>query len=994
MKRDTLRVPIRTTPRAGRLRVLPWPQVVAMVAPFSHSPGFMTSKRLSAALWAGLLLVLAQPLLPAANAAPAASPAWPQASTDIPADPNVRFGILPNGMRYVIQRNATPPGQASLRLRIHAGSLMETDAQQGLAHYLEHMTFDGSKHVPDGEMVKILERHGLAFGADTNAQTSWDQTVYQLDLPTTDQDTLDTGLMLLREGADQLLLDPGAIDHERGVILSEERVRDTPSLHVFESGLGFFLPDQLASRRMPIGQVSVIKSAGHDLIADFYHKYYRPERAVLVAIGDFDPAAMEAKIKATFSDWKGDGPAGPDPALGQPQQRPASTKLVVTPGAPLAIQMDWLKPADLSKDSQAKRDRKQIEQLGLAVLNRRLQRLYRGDNPPFISAASYKGDMIHSAEATILSVSAQPDKWREALTAADEEVRRIVKYGVRQDELDREIAEMRVSLQTALAQEPTRKTTQIANDIVDTLEDDDVYTDAKEDLALFEEEVKGLKAETVNATLKDVFSGSGPLVFMSSPDPVEGGEQALNQTFQLAEAAQLAPPQVEMAKAWPYTNFGPAGKVVERKDLADLGVTLVRFQNGVRLTVKPTKFRDSQVLVRVRLGHGLLDLPKNRPTPIWAANWGGFTEGGLKDLSTEEIDQVLASKIYGADFAAGEDAFVLQGGTRPQDLATQLQVLAAYSSNPGYRAEAFQRLRTYASTLEAQLSATPSGVMSRDLNRLLHGDDLRFAFPDSQQIASATPETFKSVLQRPVADGPIDVVIVGDIPLEQAIELTAATFGALPPRADEPVAAEARQVSLPHASADPLVLHHKGRADQAIAFAEWPTDDFFANPQQARTLRVLAAIMENRLLDDLREAKGVTYSPQAGTHADLTFPHYGYLSAVVEIPPAKMGAFYADLAKISADLKSKDVSADELERAKKPLVDQLEKSRASNEYWLEQLSGAYEDPRRLDALRSVVPSLSGVSAEQIRDAARLYLDDSKLWKLEITPEPGAAAAPA
>jgi len=208
------------------------------------------------------------------------------------------------------------------------------------------------------------------------------------------------------------------------------------------------------------------------------------------------------------------------------------------------------------------------------------------------------------------------------------------------------------------------------------------------------------------------------------------------------------------------------------------------------------------------------------------------------------------------------------------------------------------------------------------------------------------------------------------------------------------VGPQARAVSLPPATAEPIVLHHKGRADQAIAYAAWPTDDFFTNPQRARTLRVLAEVMENRLLEDLREGAGVTYSPQAGASASLIFPHYGYLSAVVEIPPDKMRAFYADLIKIAADLKAKDVTADELQRAKKPLVDELQKSRDTNEYWLDQLSGAYEEPRRIDAVRTVVTSLSSVTAAEIKEAARLYLSDDKLWKLEITPEPGAAPAPA
>jgi len=412
----------------------------------------------------------------------------------------------------------------------------------------------------------------------------------------------------------------------------------------------------------------------------------------------------------------------------------------------------------------------------------------------------------------------------------------------------------------------------------------------------------------------------------------------------------------------------------------------------VRLTVKPTKFRDNEVMVRVRVGHGLLDLPTDRLTPVWAAR-GAFTDGGLKDLTAQQIDQILASKIYGAEFQTGEDAFVLQGATRPNDLPTQMQVLAAYVSSPGYRPEAFQRMRTYVATLEPQLGATPSGVMRRDLNKIMHGGDPRFAFPLPQDVAASTPEEFKAALQNPVSHGPIDVIIVGDIPLEKAIALTASTFGALPARAGEEIAPTARKVALARPSPEPVVLHHKGRADQSIAYAAWPTDDFFTSPQRARTLRVLASIMENRLLDDLREAAGVTYSPQASATASLVFPHYGYLATEVEIPPAKIGAFYDDLAKISADLRTKDVTPDELARAKKPQIDDLLKSRASNEYWLEQLSGAYEDPRRFDAIRGVVDSLQSVDATQIKQAAQLYLRDDTEFKLQIVPDAGAAAAP-
>jgi zinc protease len=946
----------------------------------------MTLRPRFAFLLAGLALLLAGP--PAKASAPL-NP-WPQAASDIPAEKDIRFGVLPNGMRFAVMKNATPTGQASLRLYIGAGSMMETDAEQGIAHFLEHMAFEGSKHVPTGEMIKILQRHGLAFGADTNAQTSWDQTVYQLDLPRADKDTIDTGLMLLRESAGELLISPEAINRERGVVLSEERLRDTPQLRVFKTSFDFFLKDQLAPRRLPIGKVEVIQNADQALISGFYHKYYRPERAVFVAVGDFDPDAMEAKIKERFSDWAAVGPAGTDPDAGQPVKRGFQARLLVEPGSQLSIQVQWLKPADETMDEKAKRRRETIEQLGLAVLNRRLGQIARSPSPPFIGAQASEDNVFHSAEPAALTMTAQPGQWRTALDAGDLEVRRILKFGVRQDELDREIQELHVQLQSAVEDASTRKTTTLANEIVDTLDEREVVTSPAEDLSLFEGFTKGLKAEEVSKALHTVFSGQGPLVFMASPTPVEGGQAALEAAFRNAEAQPVAATKETGMKAWPYAAFGKPGKVAEQRTLDDLGTTFVRFGNGVRLTVKPTKFRDNQVLVRVRIGHGLLQLPRDRVSTNWAAR-GAFTEGGLKAITAEDMERVLASDIYGADFATSEDAFVLQGVTRGEDLAVQMQVLAAYASAPGFRPQAFERMKTYAQTLYDQMDATASGVLGRELSRRIHGGDPRFAaLPTPSEIAAMTPGEFKGQFEPLVASGPIEVVIVGDTTLEKAIAVTAATFGALPSRVDAPPPPAAAEVMPPAAASQPIVLTHKGRADQAMAFAAWPAEGFFADPQEARTLRVMSQIMENRLTEGLRETEGATYSPQANATASLTFPRYGYVSSDVEIPPAKIDVFYRDLDKIASDLKAAPVSADELDRAKKPLLEGLEKSRQTNEYWLEQLSGAQMEPRKIDAVRTVSDSLKRVDAAAIQKAAQTWLKDDRIWKLEIRPQAPAA----
>ncbi|WP_269716308.1 M16 family metallopeptidase [Caulobacter sp. NIBR2454] len=909
---------------------------------------------------------------------------WPQAVSDIAPDPSIRFGALPNGMRYAIQRNATPPGQASIRLRFDAGSLMETDAQQGLAHFLEHMAFNGSKTVPEGEMIKILERHGLAFGADTNASTSWNETIYKLDLPKTDDETVKVSLDLMRDVASELTITGEAVDRERGVVLSEERDRDTPSYRVFKESLAFLLKGQRPPQRLPIGQVEVIKTAPREQLVDYYQRFYRPERAVLVVVGDFDVDAMEARIKARFSDWRGVGPAGVDPDLGDIAKRGVDAKVIVQPGAATSLQLTWLSPPDLALDTAARRKRDLIQRLGFAVLNRRFSALSRGSDPQFIGAGAFSFDQFHAAKATTISATAQPTGWRQALAAIDLEQRRIARYGVRQEELDREIAEIRTMLEASVAGAATRRTPSLANIIVGSLDDHQVVTAPAQDLAWFNEAVKDLKAETVSDAVKKAFEGAGPVTILSTGSPVQGGDKALADELAASRKVEATPLLASAAIEWPYQTFGPMGKVAEQRDFTDLDATFLRFENGVRLTVKPTKFRDDQVLVKVRIGDGYLDLPRDRQSATWSAS--AFAEGGLKKIGAQDMERVLASKVWGAQLSLEDDAFVLSGGTRPADLPTELQVLAAYVTEPGWRPEAFQRIKTFGQTLHDQYEATDNGVLARDLPGLLRGGDRRFTFPSRKEMADARIDDLKTQLA-PLAEGQIEVIIVGDITVEKATQAVAETFGALPPRpAAAAPAAETRVTTFPAPNATPVRLTHKGRADQGMAYIAWKTADFFSNPQQARNTTILADIFRLRLQDELREKQGATYSPSAGSTASFVWTDFGYVAVSVEAPPTTLDAVFKTVSEIAAELRTKPPSADELERAKKPRLEGLEKARVTNEYWVSQLSGGQTDPRRLDATRSVQAGIERISPEDVQKAAQLYLGDDRAWRLVIVPE--------
>jgi len=947
------------------------------------------------ALVAALALAFAQPAVAApASAAPAklAPGQWPQAVSDLRPDPAIRFGALPNGMRYAIRRQPIPAGQAALRLWLGTGSMMETDSQAGLAHFLEHMAFNGSKEVKEGEMVKILERLGLAFGADTNASTSFSETIYKLDLPRTDAETVDTSLKLLREAAFNLTIDPAAVDRERGIVLSEERARDTPGYRVVIQRLNFLLKGQRLPTRLPIGKVEVLRSAPASAITDYYNHWYRPERAVFVAVGDFDVDAMEAKIKASFGAWRAKAPPLPEPEQGPIAQRKAEAKLVVDPGVTQSLQIAWMSPPDLSLDTTAKRRRDLIENLGLSVLNRRYSAIARAANPPFLGAGAYKGEQDDAAEVATIGVNAESGRWREALAAAEQEQRRLVQYGVRQDELDREIEEIRATLTAAVAGTNTRRPADLAGEITGSLADHTVVTSPADDLAYFEADVQGLKAETVNAALKGVFQGQGPLVFMASPTPIEGGEATLLAALTTSQKVAVAPPAAVQQIAWPYERFGATGKVAERREVADLGTTFIRFENGVRLTVKPTTFRDDEVLVRVNAGRGMLGLPADRQSPFWASNT--VIEGGLAKIDVEDMERVLASKVYGGRFSISDDAYTLSGATRTGDLPTQLQVLAAYLTDAGWRDAALARIKAAARTIHDQYEATDNGVLSRDLSGLLHSGDRRWTFPSRDEMANAKLADIKAAITPDLANGPVEVVIVGDITVDQAIAATATTFGALPPRAEPKPAPPAEQVvSFPKATAQTVTLVHKGRADQAIGFIAWPTTDYWADPQRARDTAVLREVMKLRLTDQLREAQGATYSPDVNSQHSLVWTGWGYIAANVEVPPSKLDGFFADTLKIAADLRTTEVGADELERAKKPRIEGIQRARVTNGYWLGELSGAQADPRRLDVIRQIIPGTEKVTAADVKRAAEQWLKPGAAYKLTVVPAPGGAAAP-
>lgn len=924
-----------------------------------------------------------------AGQALAAPPVWTHEASDLSPHPRATFGRLPNGFRYVILPNTSPAKGASLRLRLDVGSLHEAENERGLAHFLEHLAFAGSKNVPPGELFRSLERIGVRKGDGVNAFTSPTQTTYNMDLPLADEPSLDVALKLMRE-VGSLTLDPKAIDAERLVVLNEKRLREGPMTQLSVDQFAYWFPGRRAGDRLPIGTEEVIRTAPYARIHDFYRRYYRPDRAVLVIVGDVEPAKVEAKVRALFADWQAQGPAGAEPDLGAPGVRKASAKVFVEGALPPRVSLTWIRPYDDAPQTMASIRSMIAEYLGLAVLNRRMERQASGASPPFTAAMAQREDALRSGRMTVMQASAPADG-RAALQALILAQRQLLEHGVSQAELQVEIADWRARLQNRAYGTVTEPSGRLADEILQTLEENGVFTSSEQDVVIFDQAVKGMTPDQVEAALRNAFSGEGPLVTVVTPVSVEGGEETVLAAVHEAQIRPVAPPSVQ-AKAWAYKSFGQPGKVESQRKVEDLDTALVTFANGVRLTVKPTKFRTGQVLVGVRIGEGRLALPADRSSPDWAAT--AFVLGGLKAMSYDDVTLALAGKVWSVSPSVTDNAFRLDGSTRAEDFEAQLQLMAAYVAEPGWRAEAFERVRSQLGVTVSRMDGTPGGILQRQVRTLMRGGDRRWAQPTAREIQSAKLDELKAALGPQLASGALEVTVVGDVTAEEAIAAVARTFGALPPRA-KPAADTAlvKGPTFPQKAVTPVQLKHYGREDQSLALTAWPIPDFFADPKAARTLRVLEQVIALRLFDRLRGEQGLAYATETEMLSSEVFSGYGYLMAMAEVKPQDGDKVFAGISQIVADLRANEISADELERARRPRVEEYAAGRQTNAYWLVALAGVHEDPRRLESARTLLPQTQAVTPADLKSAAQRYLTDDKAWKAHILPQgPGQTAA--
>lgn len=933
------------------------------------------------------LAQVAPPAAPQARPIQTADDPWLYKGSDIVQDTNWRFGRLPNGVRYAVRKNGVPPGQVAVRVRIDAGSLMETDNERGYAHLLEHLSFRASVYVPDGDSKQIWQRLGVTFGSDSNAQTTFTQTVYKLDLPNATDTGLDESMKILSGMMYGPNITPATLNAERPVVLAEAREQPGAQSRLQDAMFGLMFAGQPAAVRKPIGTTEMLNAATAETVKAFHDRWYRPERAVVIVVGDMDPAILEQMVVKHFSGWKGSGPAPASPDFGKPEVGHPVSATLVEPTIPPMLLMTVTRPWTVFADTVIFNQERMVDLVALRIINRRLESRARTGGT-FLAAGANLDDFARSANVTTVQILPSGDNWEAALKDVRGVIADAQASPPTQAEIDRELAEIESGMKNRIATAPVEAGVSLADDLIQAIDINETMTTPEGSYAIFTEaKAKGMfNPQAVQASSKRVFEGTATRGLLNTHVADTSAVTKLASAITADVAATGKRKTMANVSFDQLPRLGAAGTVVSRETvLKNPKVEKVVYSNGVVLLVHENASEVSKVYVNVRFGRGLSGLPSNRQTPAWAGP-GALIASGIGSYGQEELDFLTGSRTIGFDFAVGDDAFTFSAQTTKEDLSDQLKLFAAKLAAPAWDPNPVTRARAATLTGYAGLSSSPDAVLGRDLDALLHSGDPRWGTPPKATIAAITPASFRKLWEPLLASGPIEVEVFGDLDTEATISAVGQTFGALKPRAAGAIVGA--PAKFPAHVATPVVRTHTGSPDQAAAVIAWPTGGGTANGglTESRKLEILAAIFRDRLIDQLRSQAGISYSPMVMSDWPVGMPGGGKMMAIGLLPPDKTGFFFELTRSIAADLVAKPVSQDELSRAIEPTKQTLIRRSSGNMFWMQVVEGGAYDPARIAAVDSIGRDLILTTPAEIQALATKYLVPAKDWSMVVVPE--------
>lgn len=906
---------------------------------------------------------------------------WPHEKSDLAPDPALIFGRLDNGFRYVLLKNQEPKGRVGLYLDVQAGSLYETDGQRGIAHFLEHMVFNGSTHFPPGSLVEYFQSIGMSFGGDTNAHTGFDETVYHILLPGASREELEKGLLVISDYARGALLSEAEIDRERGIILSEKMARDSVGYRTHEAGLAFTMRGTRVPERMPIGVLETLQQADHEAMKAYYDGWYRPEKMILVLVGDFDPVQVEPLVQARFRPLRGEGAMPACPQWGEVTHAGTDFFYQYEPEmgfTEVAIETVWNELPE--NDSLALQTREIHEQAASRIVQHRLEQLLEKKDSSFTEGEAQAGIFLGRIGYGMIRVRTDPEKWQSALGAVEQVLRQALEYGFTRQELQRVQKEMLAELDSAVLTAQTRDSQELASSLISKLNGNKVLMSPQQEKGVLTPVIAAMKAEDIHGTFRKIWNHQARLIQLAGNATLSGQNprSQIKDVYETAASVKVTPPEIGTDLVFPYLSLAPDDRPAATHSLAEAGAERIVFANGVVVNLKQTRYQENEVQISADFGHGRQGEP--RPGLAVLAE-RVVNDSGTGKFTRFDLDRVLAGSTVKLDFKVGEASFSWKGSAVNKDLELLFQLLQAHLADPAMREDAYTKAMQGFEQMYAQMASDVSGAMELSGESFLAGGNTSFGLPSWQEFSTLKADQIRSWVTPAIAAGTLEVSLVGDFDLQQGRELAKAYLASLPKREQ----GEATVDRLHFPAGKTLRLTAPSSIDKAMLVVAWPTADFW-DIERTRRLYLLTEVYSDRLRKVIREKLGATYSPQVSNHPSRVYPGYGVLRAQLIVAPAQIDTLSREVVEVATDLWKSGVTAEELERAKAPMLTSLKDMVRTNGYWLNSvLALSSRHPQQLQWPATILSGFESVTREQLSALAREYLDPAKAARVMVVP---------
>ena len=937
------------------------------------------------------LMLLVSAIVTAVGFAGAQQPAIPanvrEATLDqtVPVDPLITVGSLPNGLRYYIRENRQPQGRAELRLVVNAGSVLEDEDQRGLAHFVEHMSFNGTLHFPRQDVGSFMQSLGMRFGAHVNANTSFDETVYKLQIPTGNAAVIDRSLLILEDWAHNVSFDPVEIDKERGVILEEWRLGLGADERIQDAQFPILLKGSRYAERLPIGKPEIIQNVNYTRLKQFYTDWYRPDLMAVVIVGDFDKSTIEAQIRSHFGSVPAASSPKPRLAYTVPDQPGTVYSVITDPEATYThISVSSKMPARPQASIGAYRQH-MVEQLFGNMLSGRLDEMAQAPNAPFLKAQTDRGLFVRTEEATTLDAIVATGGVERGLAALFTEVDRVARFGFTATELNRERLNLQRGLQRSVIEKDKSPSGPLADEFVRNFIQAEPIPGIVYEYGLNQRFLPEITLAEVNDVAKDWMPNRNRFVAITAPEkdrPSLPTEAKLAAVISAVSGTRLTA-YVDTTSTQPLLARLPqAGSIATTSTNDALGITEWRLSNGVRVVLKPTTFKQDEILFRAVSPGGTSLASDTDFIPAETASMV-IAQGGLGGHSRIDLEKILAGTTAFVRAEVGPTEEGLAGGTSSKDLEAMFQLVYLTFTAPRADPVAFGVLIDQLKVTLANQSAMPDTVFDEALDAALSQNHVRAQPLTPARLAQMNLDKSLAFYKDRFADASdFTFVFVGSFDLATMKPLVERYLGSLPAlRRNEapkdvgmrpPAGVVQKQVKSGIAP----------RSQVSIVFS-----GAFENDEMHRVVaRTMGDALAGNLQRTLREDLGGTY----GVSVDTSFtkrPVAEYrLTINFACDPARTESLVRTAFQVIDQFKKAGPDERQVADARVALMRDFETNSGRNDYLLNRIVFKYEYGEEVKDVFNMQPFYDQLTGPRLRDAARAYLDTNRYVQVTLLPE--------